>query len=327
MEAFGSLYDCVARVWYDETPQHLQERCLLHLLRLAFPLAREMINVPDILSQSESLVLSFEFYNHPFVELLCNKACTMSRLMPEWETVSAKRMYYAPLMKTLILRFVRYHYKHPERVYCIRSMCQLMADLLNRPIHLFWCIPEKRRDPADCIINPMSNDSYFLQDPVVLCCEKDNTTGLPVFVLVKNTEPSTLEDTLHFALNSQDELSFEFEDEMCPYALWFYQKGSHETDCIHPFVTGNDSVYTAACLHDPNRLYFIYPSDETRTLQLPFPLNSALYIYARLDDDSIVYVTRMVSNDIHVYFAAPEKTCSIICLLDTSEENARARIK
>lgn len=328
VEAFGSLYDCVARSWWDETPKNLQERCLLHLLRLSFPLAREMISVDDILQHHCELKLSPDIFSHPIIEFLCNKACSMSRVMPEWELVFRKQTYYAPLIKALIIRFVQYHHGHLERLYCTRSMCQLMADLIGMPIHLYWATPKTRNACADCIINPSGDASYYSNDnSILLCCEKDFETNQSIFVLLKREQSSSeKETTLRFALNTEEECSFEVEDMESPYALWYYQKGTHETDLCCNFVLENDSVYSAPCSPSQERLYFIYPTDPARTILLPFPHNCRLYVFAKLANGIVQYISEMLSYDIYVYFALPEETQSVLCLTDTDKDAAMKRL-
>jgi hypothetical protein len=204
-----------------------------------------------------------------------------------------------------------------------------MADLISIPIHLFWATPKTRGAKADCIINPSGDNSYYSNDnAILLCCEKDLETNQPIFVLLKKDEQQPTEEaTLRFALNSEEELSFEFEDDMTsPYALWFYQKGSHETDLYCNFELENDFIYSAPCVPEHDKLYFIYPTDPTRTLLLPFPQDCRLYVFAKLANGNVQYVSEVVSHDIYVYFALPEQTLHVLCLTDSDQGNAMRRL-
>lgn len=325
MEAFGTLYDCIARSWWDETPAQLQQRCLLHLLRLAFPEARGMITIEEIVENEPQLSIADAFYNHPILEMICHKAYTMSQLMPEWEIINSKRRFYEKLIKCLLLRFVVYHHNHLNRLYCTRCICQLLSDLLGKPIHLHWCTPKEIKAQPDCVINPSNDIAYFSDMPIVLCCEKDPVCGQAVFVLVKSEqeEQQVEEQELRFVLNSDEEMSFTYFDS--PYALWYYDKSTHQTDKIVSFQPGDNEIYYAVIEEvTDDRLYFLYPNDPTQSLFLPFPEEYRTYIFA--SDDKIFYVSEMTTNDIYVYFALPSGTKRVIVLMDRDRDLAHERI-
>lgn len=311
MEAFGTLYDCIARAYYDESPTHLQERCLMHFLRINFPFAKQIMTTSDVIANQERLQWTNDSLRHPVMEHFFKKARQMSPTMPALEDVAYRPSKYLKLMKCIILRYVIYHRHHLERMYCIKTMGQLLSDLVGRPIAFFWRTPQKmKEDQPDCVIYPSEDLRYnSMETAILICCEQEVQSGQSVFVLVRSNKQSYTprEDLLSLRFcGEEEERSFVFEEEetmSSPYALWYYEKSDtqgHITNKIAPLSIVNGK-HCLVVHPEAGRLYFVYPNDDNQTLLLPFAPGKALHVLANDKEVAI-----MASHDIYVYFDLDE---------------------
>lgn len=314
MEAFGTLYDCVARAYCDESPTHLQERCLMHFLRINFPLAKQLLTTSDVLANKERLQWTNDSLRHPVMEHFFKKAIQMSSTMPALEDVAYRPSKFMKLMKCILLRYVLYHRNHLERMYCVKTMGQLLSDLVGRPLAFYWCTPQRmKEEQADCVIYPSEGQRYnSMENAILICCEQEAHSGQSVFVLVRSSKQLYTPREDSFSLRfcgEEEERSFVFEEEeeektmSSPYALWYYEKSNtqgHVTNKIAPLSIVN-GTHCLVVHPQVGRLYFIYPNDDNQTLLLPFAPGKALHVLANDKE-----VATMVSHDIYVYFDLDE---------------------
>lgn len=300
MEAFGTFFDCIARVTVDGTPQAARERMLMHLLRLTFPLARQMASVALVLKASKQLQVTPHYPSVAAIRALCNKAASVALRMPLWEDIEADPARYTKLIKSLVLAFVAHHSeRHMERAYCMHTLGQLAADVLMRPVAIFRCHYQRvNRTPPAYAITPTTDEVYFTRDnAVLLCCQRDAVSGALIVVLVRSLE-APLDHVLHndadlrFLRDSEDSLSFEY----CPAPMYaLYETTGDRVQFMCNF-DNEEAVLPRA--PDPACFYYLYPAEPECT-HLP-PLASGTVLEIR--DDRNQLVTTITEADMYAYF-------------------------
>lgn len=297
MEAFGTFFDCIARVTADDNPHAARERLLMHFLCSVFPLARQMTSVAEVIQCAKELQVTPAYTGSAALRVLCVRARSVASRMPPWEEVANSPMRFAKLIKSLVLSFVVYHSaRHLERSYCLHTLGQLAADVLMRPVAIFWCHYQRvSQTPPTYAITPTNGGVYFSRDnAVLLCCQRD------VVVLVRSREAplcETLYDDLRFLRDTEDgSVSFEY----CPmYAL--YETTGERVQFVCDF-DGEEAELPRA--PDPSCFYYLYPAAPECT-QLPaLAPGTALYVY----DDCDRLLATISEADTYAYFRLDPST-------------------
>lgn len=315
MEAFGTFFDCVARVMADDSPHAIRERMLLHLLRSAFPLARQLTSVAAILRASKELHLTPAYTEVAAIRLLCDKAASMALRMPAWEEIAALPARFAKLVKALVLSFVAHHGpRHLNRAYCVHTLGQLAADVLGRPVAIFWgSYRNVARMAPTHAITPSTGGAYFTREnAVILCCQRDSLCGQLIVVLVRSLEAPVdipLADDLRFSSQS-----FEY----CPpepmYALYETTGERVRFVCNFEQDTHTEHVASLPYTPDPTCFYYVYPAAPECTQLPPLPKGMALQIVA-----SDCVVATITEPDVYAYFRLDPNARTVRASLRSAE--------